>query len=905
MADRGQGSSATSDASRPVSAAEARLVERLRQGDADAEHKFVRAYYPGVFRYLLYLTGRREQAEDLCQETFLQAWRRLETFQGRAPLRLWLHRIAHREFLQALRSQRPQGSLEEVAEPPSPPGADWTEAMELREAIRKLPTEEGEIVVLHYMEGYRCEEIAQIVRAPVTTVKYRLLSARSHLQRELGEDDMSYLNEQEAPLRRWAWLPLDQMHALQARLATAGSGRSASGAAEPSAERLSPEGASEASRDVVDTRLTRKVSLALKATALSDICEHLTTETSIHLTAGPSVADEKVTLFCREMPLREVMRQLSRPFGYTWLRSATGSGSNGRYRYELVQDLRSQLLEEELRNRDRNTALLVLEREIQRYRPYLDLSPDEALARAKTAPPEEKKLLEKLAGHGWGPIQLYCRLSPQDLSALRAGEKLTFTTTPKPGERSLAADLARGVIQTYRDWRVRRGGDNPEFYPMTIESLENPAANPPLTADPEVRARIHLWMEQSELGRFALDGTSGVFFDWGAAEHHGNGPCAVGASPEVLKPENAVVNAKLVRDRSLRAPVTVSPVVRPKSSAARADGKERPVASQHWPLATEKEVTTAEVLEALHRATGMPIVGDYYTRLFPADEVAVQQRPLFDALNQLGDATQLRWQKDGDWLQFRSTTFYHDRLKEVPNRLLARWTSARRERGTLALDDLIEIAQLPDPQLGAGSMAEGAKELHGLAEWDLARNKTLRPHLRFLSSFTAGQRQEMMSAAGLPFQKMTLSQQQQFIAFAALSDPLSLEELNGATMRGDYSQPGGFQWANPDFSWHWSHWLVVVEPGREGRWAPRPLVRERTKEAALRAVGGLERHIRERAVHVLRHLRGQPEPEPPVPLEAQIYPTKLNLTFIYIAGASNRQPIHTVYPGGETLGLLW
>jgi hypothetical protein len=108
----------------------------------------------------------------------------------------------------------------------------------------------------------------------------------------------------------------------------------------------------EAEKEVVDSRLTQKVTCAFKATALSDLCEKLKADTGIPVTAGPSVADEKVTLFCEKLPPREVMRQLSRPFGYTWLRS----GKSGAYRYELVQELRSQLLEEELRNRDRHAA---------------------------------------------------------------------------------------------------------------------------------------------------------------------------------------------------------------------------------------------------------------------------------------------------------------------------------------------------------------------------------------------------------------------------------------------------------------------------------------------------------------------------------------------------------------------
>src|SRR2546428_884260 len=101
-------------------AADARLLQQLRQGDAEAGHQFVREYYPDVYRYLLYLTGRPQAAEDLTQETFFHAWRGLESFKGRAPLRLWLHRIAHREFLQSLRRERPQSSLEDIPEFPSP-----------------------------------------------------------------------------------------------------------------------------------------------------------------------------------------------------------------------------------------------------------------------------------------------------------------------------------------------------------------------------------------------------------------------------------------------------------------------------------------------------------------------------------------------------------------------------------------------------------------------------------------------------------------------------------------------------------------------------------------------------------------------------------------------------------------
>jgi Putative zinc-finger len=555
---------------------------------------------------------------------------------------------------------------------------------------------------------------------------------------------------------------------------------------------------------IVDPRLSRGVTVQQKATALSDLCEWLRADTGIQLAAGSSVADEKVTLFCEKLPLRDVMRQLSRPFGYTWLRS----GKTGEYKYELVQDLRSQLLEEELRNRDRNEALLSLEREIDRYRPYLDLSPDEALARTKTGArgglsreqPAEKPLLEKLASFGWGPMHMYFRLSRNDLAALRSGQELTFSGAPDPGQQPLPPDLARGVFQSYRGHRVYKERD------LSLFSSEDPPRpdSVPLAAVPEVRARIILTMPQSELGQFSLEGSSGIFFPRAAGTSNGLGPLAVGRSPAVLKPDNQKANAKYATDAVLRprAVVQPQPSCRPAPVASTGDGSP-----------PEPRVTTADVLEALHRATGLPIVADYYTRLYKPSTVSARNQALFGALNQLADAMGLRWNKEGSWLQFRSASYYDDRLKEVPNRLLEHWAALRRKQAALSLDDLIEIAQLPDAQLDGAEMAEGARECFGLAEWDLARSERLRPRLRFLASFTPAQRHDVVTSEGLPFTRMSLAQQQQFITEATLYDPLSLEELTGASMRVDYSQPGEFQWGNPDIDWHWSRWVIILEHG--------------------------------------------------------------------------------------------
>src|SRR5712691_7923023 len=167
-----------------TASSDAMLVQRLRSGDAEAGDRFVGDHYPHILHYLLYLTGRREAAEDLTQETFLQAWRRLDTFDDRLALGPWLYQIARREFLQALRRRRSEASLEEVAEVGALQTGPETDEVELRAILGKLPRQQREIVVLHDLEGYTSEEIARIVGLPAGTVRYRLSEARERLRAE-------------------------------------------------------------------------------------------------------------------------------------------------------------------------------------------------------------------------------------------------------------------------------------------------------------------------------------------------------------------------------------------------------------------------------------------------------------------------------------------------------------------------------------------------------------------------------------------------------------------------------------------------------------------------------------------------------------------------------------------------
>jgi hypothetical protein len=554
-----------------------------------------------------------------------------------------------------------------------------------------------------------------------------------------------------------------------------------------------------------------------------------------------------------------------------------------------MQDLRSQLLEEELRNRDRNEALLSLDREIEKFRPYLGLSPDEALARSKTARPAEKRLLETMAGGGWGAIQMYFRLSPRDQAALRSGQSLSFSGAPGEDERPLPPEVARGTLQSKRDWRiVRRTTASHGDVWIPAPDANDPAALA-LTSVPEVRATVGLTIFQSELGQFTLNGSSGYLAFSSVPGDPPNsasdgGNWASGLSPAALKPENEKTNAKLAHDAALRARISVQP--RPSCYAA-PDPEASPGS------APEPKVSSAEVLEALHRATGLPIVADFYTRLYKSTEVTLKNQPLFEALNNLTDAMRLRWSKDGRWLRFRSASYYHDRFKEVPNRLLMRWAAARRQRGALTIDDLCEIAGLPNVQLDAGSMGEGARDCYGLQEWRLASHWYMRRHLRYLAGFTPAQRQEAMSTSGLPFTKMSLAQQQQFMTLPLSKGEMplyeSLEGLAGATLRVDYTQPGWYEWRPPGRA----AWVprppfsVPLGRGPRVKRLMMPRIRERTREAALQAAQRLDPQLRQALLQYVQLISPQIDEAQMVAQEAQIVPTRLGLAFAYIAGTSS------------------
>ncbi|WP_309711045.1 hypothetical protein [Armatimonas sp.] len=516
-------------------------------------------------------------------------------------------------------------------------------------------------------------------------------------------------------------------------------------------------------RQIVDSRLQHRVTLALKGESFGELCALLSREAGIELTAARTVADDKVTIFCKDRPLRELLRDIVNLFGFVVERS----GSEENFKYRFNQPMRVQLLEEELRNKDRDAALIALDVEMERLQSLSDLSPEAARERAEGLPEgAEKERLNRLGGEGWGAAHLYKSLDAEDIAALRAGKRVQFS----PRDSSAVPDkLKDGILRSQYNAKLSKDSSG-----QLDIAISPQAKGEPLTAYAEkISPIVGFRLERDELGKFTLIGSGGGILPLGPDSNLvWNSPVslAVGKSPSSESPQNAKLNMTRAKEPLLQALVTL----------AKREAKEK------------KKATTADALEVLHKATGKDIVADYYTRLVDPEKLPVGKQTLFALLNTTADLCQMRWRERGGVISLRTIGFFNDRPKEVPKRLLESWKARGRGQSTESLVlNIREMSRLTNTQLDAAAMGEGVRELYGLHEWALCSNRDLRPHWRFLDSCNPSQISAGLSETGLAFTQLLPTQKQTFLslffseeeALELLVDPAKLESISDALLK--------------------------------------------------------------------------------------------------------------------------
>jgi RNA polymerase sigma-70 factor (ECF subfamily) len=166
-----------------------RDVARAAGGDPDAFERLYRATVDRVYALARRMAGE-DVAEDLTQEVYLRAWRKLGTFRGDASFATWLHRLAvnlilsRRETLRKREARHVQGEglLETLAARVKVPGL----RLDMEAAMGKLPEGARRVFVLYDVEGYSHEEIAGTLGISVGTSKSQLHRARMMLRGHLN-----------------------------------------------------------------------------------------------------------------------------------------------------------------------------------------------------------------------------------------------------------------------------------------------------------------------------------------------------------------------------------------------------------------------------------------------------------------------------------------------------------------------------------------------------------------------------------------------------------------------------------------------------------------------------------------------------------------------------------------------
>ena len=181
---------------------EQELLDRARRGDEDAFAQLVEDNQRRLYNLALRMTGRPEDAEEVVQEAFLNAWRGLDFFKGDSTFATWVYRLTSNAAIDHLRRARRAGeplSLsgddeDAATELPDPyPGPqeelERTErAAALRRALDTLSPPHRQVLEMRALDGLSYEEIAQLLDLTPGTVKSRLARARLALKKLLAED---------------------------------------------------------------------------------------------------------------------------------------------------------------------------------------------------------------------------------------------------------------------------------------------------------------------------------------------------------------------------------------------------------------------------------------------------------------------------------------------------------------------------------------------------------------------------------------------------------------------------------------------------------------------------------------------------------------------------------------------
>jgi RNA polymerase sigma-70 factor, ECF subfamily len=165
----------------------AEIVESAQEGDRDAQRQLYESFHKNVYALMVRMLGE-EDAADLTQQAFLQAFRKLNQFSGQSQFRTWLHRLSVNEALQFLRKTK-RAKMQVLVADPTDQCLDHRELVSqqdlMEQALKRLDPDLRATFLLREVEELNYSEIAQVMQIPEGTVGSRMNRARRELKQHL------------------------------------------------------------------------------------------------------------------------------------------------------------------------------------------------------------------------------------------------------------------------------------------------------------------------------------------------------------------------------------------------------------------------------------------------------------------------------------------------------------------------------------------------------------------------------------------------------------------------------------------------------------------------------------------------------------------------------------------------
>ena len=181
---------------------EENLIKKVKKGDRDAFAELVELYKDKVYKVSYRMVGNRQEAEDVAQETFLRVYANIGSYDPKYKFSTWIYRIASNLSIDQLRKRKQVYSLDK--EVVGTDGLDWHDRLsdpakgpedefltgelqsQVQEAINSLTPKYRSIMILRYLEDLSLNEISEILKLPVSTIKTRIHRGREALRKKLN-----------------------------------------------------------------------------------------------------------------------------------------------------------------------------------------------------------------------------------------------------------------------------------------------------------------------------------------------------------------------------------------------------------------------------------------------------------------------------------------------------------------------------------------------------------------------------------------------------------------------------------------------------------------------------------------------------------------------------------------------